>query len=107
MNQMELKFSTRLSKFKITNIYLVKKYFFYLFLSRLFVVYDKAKDYITKILTGIDEQIGLWQYRRQIIQNQTKSTTSFDFLLPKTQRINELTIDAVQGKTEEQSVGFF
>jgi hypothetical protein len=26
------------------------------------------------------------------------SSLSFDFLLPKTQRINELTIEAVQGK---------
>jgi hypothetical protein len=46
---------------------------------------------------GVDEQIGLWQHRRQIILDQMKSTASFDFLLPKTQRINELTIEAVQG----------
>jgi hypothetical protein len=65
--------------------------------SRLFVVYDKAKDYINKILSGIDEQISLWQHRRQVILDQMKSSSSFDFLLPKTQRINELTIDAVQG----------
>lgn len=26
-----------------------------------------------------------------------RTSSSFDFLLPKTQRINELTIDAVQG----------
>ncbi len=70
---------------------------FYFFFSRLFVVYDKAKDYINKILTGVDEQIGLWQHRRQIILDQMKTTSSFDFLLPKTQRINELTIEAVQG----------
>jgi hypothetical protein len=31
-----------------------------------------------------------------------KSTSSFDFLLPKTQRINELTIEAVQGKIEKK-----
>jgi len=68
-----------------------------LFFSRLFVVYDKAKDYINKILTGIDEQINLWQHRRQIILDQMKTTSSLDFLLPKTQRINELTIEAVQG----------
>jgi hypothetical protein len=65
-------------------------------IDRLFVVFDKAKDYITKISSGIDEQIGLWQHRRQIILDQVKSTSSLDFLLPKTQRINELTIEAVQ-----------
>jgi hypothetical protein len=68
------------------------------------VVYDKAKDYITKISTGIDEQIGLWQYRRQIILDQMKSKSSFEFLLPKTQRINELTIDAVQGKIDKTKI---
>jgi hypothetical protein len=68
------------------------------------VVYDKAKDYITKISTGIDEQIGLWQYRRQIILDQIKSKPSFEFLLPKTQRINELTIDAVQGKIDKTKI---
>ena len=65
--------------------------------SRLFVVYEKAKEYMSKILSGIDQQIDLWQYRRQIILEQTKSASSFDFLLPKTKRINELAIEAVQG----------
>jgi hypothetical protein len=68
-----------------------------LFFSRLFVVYDKAKEYINKISSGINQQIDLWQYRRQIILDQMKSSSSFDFLLPKTQRMNELTIEAVQG----------
>jgi len=84
---------------KMKNIF----YKVFSFFSRLFVVYDEAKDYITKILTGIDEQIDLWQHRRQIIHDQMKSTPSFDFLLPKTQRINELTIEAVQGKIEKQN----
>ncbi len=83
------------------SMFLKKKNFldklYILFFSRLFVVYDKAKDYINKILTGIDEQINLWQHRRQIILDQMKTTSSLDFLLPKTQRINELTIEAVQG----------
>ncbi|CAF1581883.1 unnamed protein product [Rotaria sp. Silwood1] len=65
-------------------------------IDRLFVVYDKAKEYINKILHGINHQTDLWQYRRQIIFDQMKSTSSFDFLLPKTQRINELAIEAVQ-----------
>jgi hypothetical protein len=88
----------------IDEIEYVKDLFFFgkinflsFFLSRLFVVYERAKEYMTKILCGIDEQVGLWQYRRQIILDQIKSPSSFDFLLPKTQRINELTIDAVQG----------
>jgi hypothetical protein len=72
------------------------------FFSRLFVVFDKAKDYITKISSGIDEQIRLWQHRRGIILDQVKSTSSLDFLLPKTQRINELTIEAVQGYIKEK-----
>jgi len=63
----------------------------------LLVVYDKAKEYLTKISSAIDEQNDAWQHRRKIIQEQTKSASSFDFLLPKTQRINELSIDAVQG----------
>jgi hypothetical protein len=52
---------------------------------------------LKKISTGVDQQTDLWQYRRQIIVDQMNSTSSFDFLLPKTQRINELTIEAVQG----------
>ena len=75
-----------------------------MFSSRLFVVYDKAKDYLKKILAGIDEQIGLWQHRRGIIVEQT---APFDFLLPKTQRINELSIEAVQGEDIENSFFFF
>ena len=75
----------------------MKNLIFYFLFSRLFVVYDKAKEYITKISSGIDQQIDLWQYRRQVIVDQMKSTSSTDFLLPKTQRINELTIEAVQG----------
>lgn len=66
--------------------------------SRLFVVYDKAKDYLHKIRVGIDDQIGLWQHRRGIIMDQMGSPSSFEFLLPKTQRINELSIEAVQGE---------
>ncbi|CAF4599099.1 unnamed protein product, partial [Rotaria sp. Silwood2] len=65
-------------------------------IDRLFVVYDKAKEYMNKISIGIDHQTDLWQYRRQIIFDQMKSSSSFDFLLPKTQRINELAIEAVQ-----------
>ncbi|CAF2263538.1 unnamed protein product [Rotaria magnacalcarata] len=65
-------------------------------IDRLFVIYGKAKEYINKISANIDQQIDSWQYRRQIIFDQMNSTSSFDFLLPKTQRINELTIEAVQ-----------
>ena len=70
------------------------------FSSRLSVVYDKAKEYISKITSGIEQQIELWQHRRQIILNeliQMKPSSSFDFLLPKTQRINDLTLEAVEG----------
>lgn len=65
-------------------------------IDRLFVVYEKAKEYLTKISSVVDDQIEIWQHRRKVIQDQSKSTSSFDFLLPKTQRINELSIDAVQ-----------
>lgn len=67
--------------------------------SRLTVAYEKAKEYLTKITTGIDQQINIWQYRQQILReqlSQTQSSPSYDFLLPKTQRINELTLEAVQ-----------
>ena len=76
--------------------------FFFCF-SRLFVIYDKAKEYIQKILSSIDQQMDLWQYRRQIIADQSISSSSFDFLLPKVQRINELTIEAAQGKVHLSS----
>ncbi len=95
MNPMELSLSTKLSKWIKKKIFV--SWILFVFFSRLFVVFDKAKDYITKISSGIDEQIGLWQHRRQIILDQMKTTSSLDFLLPKTQRINELTIEAVQG----------
>ncbi|UJR31993.1 hypothetical protein I4U23_019463 [Adineta vaga] len=68
-------------------------------IDRLFVVYEKAKEYLNKISSNIDQQLDLWQYRRNIILDQinsSSSSSSFDFLLPKTQRINELTIEAVQ-----------
>ncbi|CAF3518390.1 unnamed protein product [Rotaria socialis] len=65
-------------------------------IDRLFVIYDRAKEYINKITANIDQQINSWEYRRQIILDQMNPTSSFDFLLPKTQRINELTIEAVQ-----------
>ncbi|CAF1028667.1 unnamed protein product [Adineta steineri] len=65
-------------------------------IDRLFIVCDKAKEYLSKISSGIDQQIELWQYRRQIILDQVNSVSSFDFLLPKTQRVNELSIEAVQ-----------
>ncbi|CAF1633629.1 unnamed protein product [Adineta ricciae] len=65
-------------------------------IDRLFVVCEKAKEYVNKISMGIDQQIELWQYRRRIITDQMHSPSSLDFLLPKTQRINELTIEAVQ-----------
>ncbi|CAF3758570.1 unnamed protein product [Adineta steineri] len=68
-------------------------------IDRLCVTYDKAKEYISKINSSITEQVDLWQYRRQIILDQViqmKSSSSCDFLLPKTQRINELTIEAVE-----------
>ncbi|CAF1117387.1 unnamed protein product [Rotaria sordida] len=65
-------------------------------IDRLFVVYDKAKEYMNKISIGIDQQTDIWQHRRQIIFDQMKSPSSFDFLLPKIQRINELAIEGVQ-----------
>lgn len=71
-----------------------------IFFSRLFVAYDKSKEYVSKIVSSIEQQIDLWQYRRQIILDQLiqmKPASSYDFLLPKTQRINELALEAVQG----------
>ncbi|CAF5006901.1 unnamed protein product, partial [Rotaria sp. Silwood1] len=68
-------------------------------INRLSVAYDKAKEYISKITSSIDQQIGIWQYRRQIILDQLiqmNPSSSYDFLLPKTQRINELTLEAVE-----------
>ncbi|UJR14741.1 hypothetical protein I4U23_001732 [Adineta vaga] len=68
-------------------------------IDRLCVAYDKAKDYISKLTSNIDQQIELWQYRRQVILDQLvqmKSSSSCDFFLPKTQRINDLTIEAVE-----------
>jgi hypothetical protein len=73
--------------------------------SRLSVAYDKAKEYIVKISSSIEQQIDIWQYRRQIIGDplmQMKSSSSCDFFLPKTQRINELTIEAVEGLNNEK-----
>jgi len=70
------------------------------FFSRLSVAYDKAKQYLSKITSGIEQQTDIWQYRRHIILDQLlqiKSSSSYDFLLPKTQRINELTLEAVEG----------
>ena len=66
--------------------------------SRLSLAYDKAKEYVGKISLGIDQQMNSWINRRQIIQMETSS--SYDFLVPKTQRINELTLEAVEGLTE-------
>ncbi|CAF4572589.1 unnamed protein product [Rotaria sp. Silwood2] len=68
-------------------------------INRLSVAYDKAKEYISKIASSIEQQIDIWQYRRQIILDQLiqmKPSSSYDFLLPKTQRINELTLEAVE-----------
>jgi hypothetical protein len=73
------------------------------FPSRLSVAYNKAKEYLTKITSGIEQQIDIWQYRQQIIRDQLvqmKPSSSYDFLLPKTQRINEITLEAVQGLNE-------
>ena len=70
------------------------------FSSRLSVAYSKAKEYLTKVTSGIEQQMEIWQYRQQVIRdqlNQMKPSSSYDFLLPKTQRINELTLEAVQG----------
>lgn len=68
--------------------------------SRLVVTYGKAKEYLSKISSAIDQQIGVWQNRRQVMDdqiNQMKTSSAYDFLLPKTQRINELTLESVQG----------
>lgn len=65
--------------------------------SRLFVTYEKAKEYLAKISAGIDKHIDFWHARRPIIAEQARSA-SMDFLLPKTQRMNELIIEAVQSK---------
>ena len=57
--------------------------------------------------SGIDQQIDIWQYRQQIIREQliqTKSSSSYDFLLPKTQRINELTLETVEGSKKSSSL---
>ncbi|CAF1418182.1 unnamed protein product [Rotaria magnacalcarata] len=68
-------------------------------INRLSVAYEKAKEYVSKIASSIEQQIDIWQYRRQVILDQViqmKPSSSYDFLLPKTQRINDLTLDAVQ-----------
>ncbi|CAF0819045.1 unnamed protein product [Adineta ricciae] len=68
-------------------------------IDRLCVAYDKAKEYVAKLTSNIDQQIEIWQYRRQIIfeqSRQSKSSSSCDFFLPKTQRINDLTIQTVE-----------
>lgn len=59
------------------------------------MAYQKAKDYVGQISTGLDQQIDTWTNRRQIIQMET--SPSYDYLLPKTQRINELLLEAVEG----------
>ena len=73
---------------------------FLLFSSRLVVTYGKAKEYLSKITLAIDQQIGIWQNRRQVMDdqiNEMKPSSAYDFFLPKTQRINELTLESVQG----------
>ena len=69
-------------------------------------MYAKAREYIDRILNGIDQQVVLWQNRQQIIREQN-STLSFDFLLPKTQRITELTVEAVQGSQDHENRTLF
>lgn len=68
--------------------------------SRLVVTHEKAKEYLTKISHGIEQHLTFWQSRRAAIAEQMNSH-SIDFLLNKTQRINELTIDAVQSKNSQ------
>jgi len=63
-------------------------------IDRLSLAYQKAKDYVGQISTGLDQQIDTWTNRRQIIQMET--SPSYDYLLPKTQRINELLLEAVE-----------
>jgi hypothetical protein len=78
----------------------------FFFSSRLTVAYNKAKEYLTKITSGIEQQTDIWQYRQQIIRDQVvqmKPSSSYDFLLPKTQRINELTLEAVQGLNRKKN----
>ena len=70
-------------------------------LASLSVMYDKAKGYIPNITSAIEQQIDLWQYRRQIITDQLSqmdASSSFNFLLPKIKRINELTIEATESE---------
>ena len=72
---------------------------------RLFVAYDKGKEYLSSIFSRIDQQVDLWQKRRAIILDQQSSAASMDFLLSKTQRINELTIEAVQSNEKLNWIG--
>lgn len=72
---------------------------------RLFVAYDKGKEYLSSIFSRIDQQVDLWQKRRAIILDQQSSSASMDFLLSKTQRINELTIEAVQSNEKLNWIG--
>ena len=70
--------------------------------SRLLIAYERAKEYNDKIASGIEHQLETWQRRRQIILDASQQTTpqpSYDFLASKTERINELTLQSVEGST--------
>lgn len=59
--------------------------------------YGKAQEYLTKISDGIQKDFEFWQNRRSAIADQMGSV-SVDILLPKTQRMNDLIIEAVQSE---------
>ena len=65
------------------------------FFSRILVSYERAEEYLQKITIGIQKQMKIWQSRRDVV-SQDGASSNFNFLLPKTHRINELTIDTVQ-----------
>ena len=61
---------------------------------------ERAKEYTDRIASSIEHQLETWQKRRQIIRDASQQTTpqpSYDFLASKTERINELTLQSVEG----------
>lgn len=64
--------------------------------SRLCLTYEKSKEYLAKITGGIDQQINVWQTRRHSFSNETNTT--YEPFLPKAQRINELALEAIEGR---------
>ena len=67
--------------------------------------YGKAQEYLTKISDGIQKDVEFWQNRRSTIVDQM-GPVSVDILLPKTQRMNDLIIEAVQSEDFSMNISF-